>query len=112
MHFRALRQSPATSKLLEVLIVQGLKRLALAVQLRPWTPSFQMSVPETWVTERSGDIGVHFRPEGVLQGVQSFFLQINIDTATWQTRQKFHTCDFTPVVAYGPGQTAFELASG
>jgi hypothetical protein len=25
---------------------------------------------------------------------------------------KFHTCDFTPVVAYGPKQTAFELTSG
>ena len=49
-----------------------------ASQICPSRPFFSFSVPETGVTERSGDMVLHFRPEGVLQGLQGFFLQINI----------------------------------
>ena len=38
LYLLALRQSPATYKLLEVLVVCGLKRLASAVRFRPWPP--------------------------------------------------------------------------
>src|SRR5207249_6041712 len=47
---------------------------------------FKSSLPDQSFSVRSGDIGnrtfrrhrLHFWPEGVLQGLQGFFLQINI----------------------------------
>ena len=39
------------------------------VQILSPRPLFSMSVPETWVTERSGDIGYTFGPKGFSKGL-------------------------------------------
>src|SRR5215475_9231518 len=42
------------------------------VQIHPPQPTPPMSVPETWVTERSGDIGYTFGPKGFSRGCKVF----------------------------------------
>ena len=42
------------------------------VQILSPRPIFSMSVPETWVTERSGDIGYTFGPKGFSRGCKVF----------------------------------------
>jgi len=51
------------------------ENIALAAPLRaPAEPRgpIAMSVPETWVTERSGDIGYTFGPKGFCKGCKVF----------------------------------------
>src|SRR5882757_1659045 len=53
-------------------------------KLRTWVrfpspaPDSKRSGPKTWVTDRTGDIGVHFWAKRVVERLQSFFLQIDV----------------------------------
>jgi hypothetical protein len=48
------------------------------VRIPPPPPTDLRSSPETWVTERTGDIGYTFGPKGLLRGCRVFSLQVDV----------------------------------